>query len=310
VTIAGALNMVESIRLVIWDLDETYWHGTLTEGGITYRRETHDIVVELARRGIMSSICSKNEFDAAQRVLVKEGIWTYFIFPSIAWEPKGPRIKGLVDDVQLRPETIMFIDDNIMNLREATFFVPGLRTADQHIIPGILSNPLFQGKADNAFSRLQQYRILEKKKVDKHGSGDNIDFLRSSHIRLFIEHDVEKHLDRAIELINRTNQLNFTKRRLSEHIDVARSELSTLVSRFDIQAGLVRVRDDYGDYGLCGFFAVQAVFDAKRLLHFCFSCRTLDMGVEAFVDRVPPRGVGTALLSRVSCSIRLPWMAG
>jgi CRP-like cAMP-binding protein len=28
------------------------------------------------------------------------------------------------------------------------------------------------------------------------------------------------------------------------------------------------------------------------------------------IDRVPPRGVAAALLSRVSCSIRLPWMAG
>jgi hypothetical protein len=33
-------------------------------------------------------------------------------------------------------------------------------------------------------------------------------------------------------------------------------------------------------------------------------------GPGAEPDRVPPRGVGTALLSRVSCSIRLPWMAG
>ena len=46
----------EAIRLVIWDLDETFWDGTLTEGGIAYRRDHHDLVVELARRGIMSSI--------------------------------------------------------------------------------------------------------------------------------------------------------------------------------------------------------------------------------------------------------------
>ena len=25
------------VRLVVWDLDDTFWHGTLTEGGITFR---------------------------------------------------------------------------------------------------------------------------------------------------------------------------------------------------------------------------------------------------------------------------------
>jgi hypothetical protein len=50
--------MAETIKLVIWDLDETFWRGTLDEGGITqYVQAHHDIVVELAQRGIMSSIC-------------------------------------------------------------------------------------------------------------------------------------------------------------------------------------------------------------------------------------------------------------
>jgi predicted enzyme involved in methoxymalonyl-ACP biosynthesis len=34
--------MTEPVRLVIWDLDETFWHGTLTEGGISsYSMDNH-----------------------------------------------------------------------------------------------------------------------------------------------------------------------------------------------------------------------------------------------------------------------------
>jgi hypothetical protein len=48
--------MTDPICLVIWDLDEAFWHGTLTEGGIAhYSIDNHNIVVELARRGIVSS---------------------------------------------------------------------------------------------------------------------------------------------------------------------------------------------------------------------------------------------------------------
>ena len=41
---------MEAVRLVIWDLDETFWRGTLTEGGITFLPEHKEIVIELARR--------------------------------------------------------------------------------------------------------------------------------------------------------------------------------------------------------------------------------------------------------------------
>jgi predicted enzyme involved in methoxymalonyl-ACP biosynthesis len=54
--------MADPVRLVVRDLDETFWRGTLVEGGIReYERAHHEIVVELARRGILSSLCSKND---------------------------------------------------------------------------------------------------------------------------------------------------------------------------------------------------------------------------------------------------------
>jgi tetratricopeptide (TPR) repeat protein len=89
----------EAVRLVIWDLDETFWRGTLTEGGIDYTGDNHEIVVELARRGIMSSICSKNDHAAVQAILEERGLWDYFIFPSISWDAKGPRISALIESV-------------------------------------------------------------------------------------------------------------------------------------------------------------------------------------------------------------------
>src|SRR5580693_2942438 len=104
--------MPEPIRLVIWDLDETFWKGTLTEGGMSFVDEHREVVKELARRGVVSSVCSKNDFDAAKRVLTDHDVWDYFVLPSVSWDPKGPRIKALIDAIQLRPSTVLFIDDN------------------------------------------------------------------------------------------------------------------------------------------------------------------------------------------------------
>src|SRR5262245_42013073 len=123
--------MAEAIRLVIWDLDETFWKGTLTEGGIQFLPQHKDIVIELARRGIMGSICSNNDLEPIRSILIEHVVWDYFIFPSINWEPKGQRLAAQIEAVQLRPETVLFIDDNPMNLGEVQHYVPGLQVADE-----------------------------------------------------------------------------------------------------------------------------------------------------------------------------------
>ncbi len=276
--------MPEAVRLVVWDLDGVFWRGTITEGAIEYDVRAHQAVIELARRGIMSSICSNNDLGQIRALLTERGIWDYFVLPSIAWEPKGPRLKELVEAIQLRPETILFIDDNRMNLAEARHFVPSIQVVDESFVPGMLDSPLLRGKDDHDLSRLRQYKLLERRHADQQAaSTDHIGFLRGSEIRVWIDYDIEANLDRAIELINRTNQLNFTKARLPESLPEAREALRTLLRLHWIQAGLVRVTDRYGDYGFCGFYMISNVFAGPHFLHYCFSCRILHMGVESWL---------------------------
>jgi len=278
--------MVEAVRLVIWDLDETFWEGTITEGGVREDRHFGDVVKTLAARGIISSICSKNDFDRAREVLERMGVWEYFVFPSINWEPKGARIARIVEQVQLRAPTILFLDDNPMNLQEAKFVVPELQVADETFIPSLLDDPRFVGKDDSGLKRLADYKVLEtKSEAQAATGGDTHAFLRSSDVTVEIEYDIEGNIDRVVELINRTNQLNFTKVRLSDDKEAARAEVRAMIDRFDRHAGLVRVRDRFGDYGYVGFFLQGRGAGYDELLHFCFSCRTLGMFVETWVYR-------------------------
>jgi FkbH-like protein len=276
----------EAVRLVIWDLDETFWGGTLTEGGISWREEHAEIVRELSRRGIVNAICSKNDFAPVEAILQERGIREHFVFPSISWEPKGPRIAALVVAVQLRAPTILFIDDNPMNRAEAQHYAPGLQVADETIVPRLLDDPRLRGKPDPELKRLAQYKLLERRQDDqKKAGGDTANFLRESNITVTIEHDLEPHLDRAVELINRTNQLNFTKKRLPEEPEAARAALRELLHQHAVQAGIVRVRDNYGDYGYIGLYVTQRNrnMGQPELLHYCFSCRTLGMGIESWM---------------------------
>ncbi len=289
-TAPNAFSASENIRLVIWDLDETFWGGTLTEGGIVWREENAQAVRELARRGIVSSICSKNEPDAVFAVLEQHGMRDQFVFPSINWDTKGPRLAALIDDIQLRAPSVLFIDDNPLNRAEAVRFVPGLNVWDEHCLTDLLNHERLQGKPDSGLKRLEQYRLLERRHADRvNVQGDTSQFLRDSDITVYIEHDIEPHIDRAVELINRTNQLNFTKSRLPDDLanpDLARNALRKQLAAFTVQAGLLHVRDRYGDYGFCGFYAINRDgAGGNTLLHFAFSCRILGMAIEAWLFR-------------------------
>jgi len=267
---------MEPIKLVIWDLDETFWKGTLSEDPIEYLDRNQNIVMELSRRGIVNSICSKNNHDEAVSMLREKGIFDFFVFTHIDWLPKGPAVKQIIDDMQLRPENVLFLDDNHLNLEEARYFAPGIQTAHPDILENLLAQDAVKGKADRDLTRLEQYRILEKKVTDRTVSkSSNEEFLRSCRIKVHIGKDCVKHKERILELINRTNQLNFTKRRTSE------AELDRLLRSPQNQTGFLNVSDRYGDYGLSGFYSLQG----NRLMHFLFSCRIMDMGIEQWFYR-------------------------
>ena len=301
----------EPIRLVIWDLDETFWRGTLSEGGIAeYVEAHHRIVVDLAARGIMSSICSRNGFDEVRDILVEKGLWDYFIFPSIDWSAKPARVRGIIDATQLRPETILFIDDNPSNRAAVLAGIPGIRVAAETFIADIPDHPLFRGKGDEGLTRLKQYKLLEKRSAEQAQAADPREFLRASGIRVEIEADLAPHFERIVELINRTNQLNFTKKRLSDDTPTAIAQLKAWIEsqRPWVRAAVLRVRDNYGDYGYCGFYA-QTV---DRLEYFCFSCRILGFGVESWLYKMlgrPPIEIEGEVLVDLNSAPVVDWIA-
>jgi len=88
-------------------------------------------------------------------------------------------------------------------------------------------------------------------------------------------------MDRVLGILNRTNQLNFTKVRANSPEE--RADLEKLLSVSGMHAGLIEVQDRYGDYGVVGFFCVHTKFSGTTVHHFAFSCRTLNMGVEQWV---------------------------
>ena len=263
----------EKIKLVIWDLDETFWRGTLSEGVVEPIDENITLIKTLTDRGIINSICSKNDKGLVDKTLRDMQLNDLFVFNSIDWTPKGKRISLLIKDMGLRPANVLFIDDNIQNLNEAKFYEPELMVEDPNSIKDLLDYFSRLPLSDSSHKRFIQYKILEEKRKSQKGFSDNISFLWSCNIRVTLHSDCMEQFDRIYELIQRTNQLNYTKNRCSKN------ELTTLLNDVSVHKGYVTVNDNFGDYGIVGFYALKD----HSLIHFLFSCRTIGQGVEQYV---------------------------
>ena len=224
----------------------------------------------------MNSICSKNDFGVVHAFLSQQGnLWERFVFPSINWEAKGYRIRKIIEDMNLRPTNVLFIDDNEANINEARFYCP-----DIQILPASRLSELYtaiasyKGKMDFAHSRLERYRVLETKQVAMSKAESNLAFLKASDIRVYIDHKCQD-VDRIVELVGRTNQLNYTKLRQS------RDELLSYLKSEEYDTASIYAKDSYGDYGCIGFYCLEK--KEQSLIHFLFSCRTLGMGIEQWV---------------------------
>lgn len=277
------------IKLLIWDLDDTLWQGTLADGDEPVLDEKRaDYVRIFNQRGIVSAICSKNDLQAAKVKLETFGLWDEFVFPRIAFVPKGAVVQQMIADMQLRPQNVLFVDDNPHNLREVESCAPGIHVIDARLPE---CDELLQRIADDnahvSKSRVADYRLLETKVVEREANAlsDEAFLLQSGIHATFADRmDNLDFAERIEELINRSNQLNYTISR------AAPGEIRGRILDIDHYEVLTAfVWDKYGYYGLVGVAVFN--FRTKVLEHLAFSCRIMHMGVEdAMIRRLAERG--------------------
>ncbi|WP_051152886.1 hypothetical protein [Lacrimispora indolis] len=104
-------------------------------------------------------------------------------------------------------------------------------------------------------------------------SNDNEDFLRKSDIHICVSPTAPEDAERVHDMIMRTNQLNFTKKRISF------DEVNELLRNPAFKSATIRVYDRFGDHGIIGWYCLKG----EELEHFLFSCRIINLGIEQYV---------------------------
>ncbi|WP_163921800.1 HAD family hydrolase [Photobacterium sp. Alg240-V54] len=267
----------KSVKVLVWDLDNTLWNGILVEdgeAGVELRSGVIEVIKTLDDRGIVNSIASKNDHHRVWAHLTALGIAEYFIFPEIHWQPKSQSIQRIADNFNVSIDTIAFIDDSAFERNEVNTIHPQVRIFKDNdylkLIDLVVFNP--QTSAESGLRRsfyvAQQQRITHSRSFD----GQYIDFIKASRIKLSVGVAQFSNIDRVHELVQRTNQMNFSATRYD------RNRLTELINDPLVTTLFLTAKDKFGDYGTVGVCIID--IQQQRVIDLMFSCRIQSKRVE------------------------------
>ncbi|MBW3558997.1 MAG: HAD-IIIC family phosphatase [Proteobacteria bacterium] len=271
-------------KVVVWDLDETLWTGTLVEdgaAGVRLRPEAVEAVHALDARGVLQSVASKNDAAEALAALGRFGLTDFFLHPQIGWGPKSAAVAEIARALDLGLDSFVFIDDQPFERGEVAAAHPAVRLLPHTAVAGLLEQPFLdlpitaESGRRRALYQAEAARRTAAAALRTESGGDEayLQFLRSSGIELRVAPLTAADVERVYELSQRTNQLNFTGAKY------AREEAAALSRpRAGLACLTLRCADRFGDYGLIGFTVLDlqaGVIDA-----FFMSCRVQRKRVE------------------------------
>ena len=300
-------------KLIALDLDNTLWGGVIGEDGVDgielsdhkegqryydFQRQ----LLEMKKRGVVLALNSKNNPADAEEAIQKHPAMLLrdedFALRKINWDNKAANLKAISRELNLTMGGIVFVDDNPVERAVVSGECPEALVPD---FPGDTSTllsfaeelwfdffrPLRVLQEDLEKTRMYQQEALRRQEESQSLNLD--DYISRLEMRADIHRMRPEELDRAAQLLGKTNQFNLTTRRYSK------AELSALAACPENRVYVARSGDKYGENGLIALMILIPEGEDMRIDSFLMSCRVMGRKLEdVFVSRVaeslPPTG--------------------
>lgn len=283
-------------KCLVLDLDNTLWGGVIGDDGLSGIRigketpeaeaytEFQQYVKELKERGIILSVCSKNDdTNAREGFSHPDSILKLEDFSSFQanWEPKHENVREIAKTLNIGIDSLVFADDNpvernIVRSQEPKVAVPELGNNVAHYI-NILDKTCYFETVSLSADDLQRSSFYAGNAIrseieSKFESYD--DFLNSLEMKAEIMPFSSVYLDRITQLINKTNQFNVTTRRYTQ------AEVETIAADSKYITLYGRLLDKFGDNGLISILIAECRDSELYIDLWLMSCRVLKRGME------------------------------
>jgi methoxymalonate biosynthesis protein len=238
------------IKCVVWDIDNTLLDGVYLESGDqppAADPQLRGVLRELAGRGILQALASRNPPEAADHVEAMTG--AKFAAVECGWGSKADALGRIAAELGLAPDAIAFVDDDMLERAEVTAAFPEVLVLTPEDAAEAPDWPQFSPPVVTAEARRRGQLYAERRRRQAEASafgGSRDEFLRHVGTRISISPAAPADLQRLHELSIRTHQLN------SAGEPVTAEELASLIDSAGHRVATLRLADDFGDDGLVG----------------------------------------------------------
>jgi FkbH-like protein len=287
VAMVRTLRQIDSVKLVVFDLDDTLWRGVVAEEDEITPEQIEgwpvglmEAACFLKQRGVLLAAISRNDesriVSAFNHITGNRLHIEDFAARRINWRLKTDNMAEILDEVHLTPKSVVFVDDNPVERAAMQARFPDIRCLGAH--PYYLRRILLWSAETQVpvispesarRTEMVQAQIMRDQQVS---SMSREEFLGTLDLRMKIieiRSIQDKRFARALELINKTNQFNTTGRRLTQAACTALFGSGSVFHAFELH-------DRFSDYGLVGVAIVQG----GHISQFVMSCRVLGLGAE------------------------------
>lgn len=231
------MQQSQNFKVVATDADNTLWAGLVGEDGIdVVSAEPHGqgfrhfvyqgFLLRLKAAGILLAVVSRNDEDMV-RAALNAGRMPLknedFVVIRAGYGAKSDHLRALAKSLNLSVESIVFIDDNLVELAEVASAIEGVTCQAFPIkdedLPTFLDRlaQLFDRRSVTAedSERTEMYHRRIASQPPGEGVG-LVSFLKGLGMVLTLRDRTNNDWQRAHQLINKTNQFNLNGRRMDE----------------------------------------------------------------------------------------------
>ena len=298
-------------KVLVTDLDHVMWHGIVGEDGpdgvnadsqgvgfVHYVYQSY--LKALIARGVIVAAVSRNDPEIARapfrtgNMLLKEDDFVTII---ASYNAKSAQIKNLAQELNLGLDSFVFVDDNPVEIAEVSATLPDVLCVP---FPAQLDSlPTLFNQLEDFFSkdvitgedrkRTDLYKTRLKSMPPSEETGANlISFLTKLNMRLVIHERSEQDFERAVQLINKTNQFNLNGKRYEA------SEVAAILNAGG-RLFTATLSDNNGSHGEIIAFLMNA---EGLVVSWVMSCRVFQRQVEyGFLSQVLKMGVTPRVFS-------------
>ncbi len=303
-------NIIKSIfgknkKGFVLDLDNTLWGGVIGDDGVEGIKvgpeesegqvysEFQRYLKEHKQLGIILNIDSKNDYENAIAGLKhpdSELSEDDFVEIKANWEPKDLNFEAIAKELNLLPESLVFVDDNpaerhIVSEQLKGVCAPELSAAE-HFIEVIDRNGFFEVTtlSKDDLKRNEMYRQNAERAKAEASFSNYKDYLLSLNMKGIIRSFEPMYIERISQLSNKSNQFNLTTHRYTV------SDIEAIANDESYIALYGKLVDRFGDNGLVSVVIGHIIENICDIELWIMSCRVLKRDLEyAMMDELVRR---------------------